>query len=301
MSQMLIPKYIDIEIMMNDAVSITNSRIHFGFEAEDLFEAFDVRTNKEIEEKRIDLKVTNEKENSISNFEIKSEEEKRITLNHRGKSIHGYFEYSREMKANKYLNYENYQFEIKFDIIPKIYINTKKSALVHTKLSISAKILSNYQIIHIKTSNFKISSAFPFCEQKGINLTFSDLEKFDYNNVLSITYTSNKVFSYLPSLYMEADSTNKDIPSVSEEKDFVFKKPLAKTNMLFKKDLIIDKENLLNNIKYLLSLKLKEDQKKVRNNDDKRTTFKNKFVKFKRNEQPLSDQIEDNMLRTYRY
>jgi hypothetical protein len=69
-----------------------------------------------------------------------------------------------------------------------------------------------------------------------------------------------------------------------------------------KKDSKIDKENLLiNNLKYLLTLKIKEDLKKEKDNSEMRSTFKNKIVRFKNDEHPLSDLNEENLLKTYRY
>jgi hypothetical protein len=302
MSEMLVPKYIDVEIMMNDAIQMSNTRVLFGFEVENVFEGFDLMTSKELAGNKMNLKVSNQKEHSMSQLEIKSDEEKRIVLNHEGNSIDGYFEFTREMTANKYLNYENYQFEIKFDIIPKIYIKTKTNASHPTKISVGAKLLSNYQITHIKTENFKIASAFPICEQKGVNLTFSDFQEFDYNNTLRIAYTNNKLYSPFPALFIECQSHKKETPKFTEENDFEFKKPFPKTTMKVNKDSKKDKENLLiNNLKYLLTLKIKEDLKKAKDNSEMRSTFKNKIVRFRNDEHPLSDLNEENLLKTYRY
>ncbi len=302
MSEMLVPKYIDVEIMMNDAILMSNTRVHFGFEVENDFEGFELTTSKVLAGNTMNLKVSNQKEYSMSQLEIKSEEDKRIVLNHRGKSIDGYCEFTRELTANKYLNYENYQLEIKFDIIPKIYIKTKTNAFHHTKISVGAKLLSNYQIIHIKSENFKISSAFPICEQKGVNLTFSEFQEFDYNNAIRIAYTNNKHYSPFPALFIECQSQKKETSNITEKNDFEFKKPFPKTMLKVKKDSKIDKENLLiNNLKYLLTLKIKEDLKKEKDNSEMRSTFKNKIVRFKNDEHPLSDLNEENLLKTYRY
>ena len=123
MIEMLQPKFIDVEIVINDSILLTQTKILFGYEVESDRQIVEIELNADYNCTSL-IKFGQEKEVSLNEL-AKTNLNKRLEVEINGKIIRGMIEFTKEMKAEKFLDNEKFKYEINFDFIPKFYIKTK--------------------------------------------------------------------------------------------------------------------------------------------------------------------------------
>ena len=292
MIEMLQPKFIDVEIVINDSILLTQTKILFGYEVESDRQIVEIELNADYNCTSL-IKFGQEKEVSLNEL-AKTNLNKRLEVEINGKIIRGMIEFTKEMKAEKFLDNEKFKYEINFDFIPKFYIKTKSVFIHKTNIFFSARVLSNHQITHIFSENSKITGVSPFCEQKGVDLIFSEIKDFSFKNVYKIFYCNSKLFKQNQQLTIGINNFIGNDSNLNKNKE-VFKKPYPKFYRKSKAHVNLDKENvLIKNLKLLYNLKIKEDDNPAKN---MRKNFKNKIVKFGNLSNSLLTQFDDELLK----
>ena len=101
MIEMLQPKFIDVEIVINDSILLTQTKILFGYEVESDRQIVEIELNADYNCTSL-IKFGQEKEVSLNEL-AKTNLNKRLEVEINGKIIMGIIEFTKEMKAEKFI------------------------------------------------------------------------------------------------------------------------------------------------------------------------------------------------------